>query len=529
MWFGLVLGEPSYIVEVNIMENEEIREICTYHADFASAWEQAITLSCENGGVPAKVRICDEEIVGVQISQSYELDIVEEQPIPIVELSNMNMKRAEGFVDSMFSVNNGELILDGCYIDGEAEASASLIRVSGKSHLSLKDSTLVNNVGMLNEQTGDTGAGVHLADNAVLEVEGIVSVKNNVCVVPLSEETVTTVVRNVYMQDGATITVNDTLRGEDASSSIGITHQDGIIAGLTMMGDMDATFISKREELSGGAENMDVSDILEVFTSDDYPSYFLNYDLNKNILYWDKETRYLPEAGYIKLEMILLFVGLFGFIVSNLPQLKDKKLLAKIVTTMATVCMICGIVIGFLHIKSEQDLYQENMQIIQQMTELQESKRTTADVSSEAAFATEAYESEVEEEQEIGLPNDGREYFAVLELPQLGIKLPVLSEYSEAGMKMTPCVYYGSIETNNLVIVGHNYESQLAALNDFDENLEVILTCKDGTVYTYESFMVESLNPDQVDEMLTGNWDFTVFTCNYAGDKRIAYRCFIQE
>ena len=41
--------------------------------------------------------------------------------------------------------------------------------------------------------------------------------------------------------------------------------------------------------------------------------------------------------------------------------------------------------------------------------------------------------------------------------------------------------------------------------------------------------MMESLDPDQVDEMLTGEWDFTVFTCNYAGDKRIAYRCFMQE
>lgn len=225
--------------------------------------------------------------------------------------------------------------------------------------------------------------------------------------------------------------------------------------------------------------------------------------------------------------MILLFVGLFGFIASNLPPVKNRKGLGKLVSTMATFCMLCGIVIGFLHIKREQNLYRENMQIVQQMAELQESKKTTANISTEEVV--DVYSKEAEQEDTIGLPNDGREYFAILELPQLGIKLPVLSEYSEAGMKTTPCVYYGSIETNNLVIVGHNYESQLAALNDFDENLQVILTCKDGTVFTYESFMVESLDADQVDEMLTGDWDFTVFTCNYAGDKRIAYRCFMQE
>ena len=75
------------------------------------------------------------------------------------------------------------------------------------------------------------------------------------------------------------------------------------------------------------------------------------------------------------------------------------------------------------------------------------------------------------------------------------------------------------------MIVGHNYDSQFASLNDFEGDIELLLTVLDGSVYTYKSYQVDSLNPDQVDEMMLGDWDLTVFTCNYAGDKRVAVRC----
>ena len=149
---------------------------------------------------------------------------------------------------------------------------------------------------------------------------------------------------------------------------------------------------------------------------------------------------------------------------------------------------------------------------------------------------TEDQREEAPEQEEIRLPkepslipSDGREYYGVVEIPQLQIKLPVLSTYTDADMKTTPCVYYGCRENNDLVIVGHNYASQFGTLNDVSQDFLVYLHMPDGSVYKYKSVATESLNPDQVDEMLMGDWDLTLFTCSYSGEKRIAVRCMLER
>ena len=45
-----------------------------------------------------------------------------------------------------------------------------------------------------------------------------------------------------------------------------------------------------------------------------------------------------------------------------------------------------------------------------------------------------------------------------------------------------------------------------------------------GAVYKYNCKSIETLEPTQVEMMITGEWDLTLFTCNYRGDKRLAYR-----
>ena len=124
------------------------------------------------------------------------------------------------------------------------------------------------------------------------------------------------------------------------------------------------------------------------------------------------------------------------------------------------------------------------------------------------------------------VPADGREYIGVIEVERFGIKLPVLSTYTDADMKTTPCVYHGARENGNLVIVGHNYDSQFGDFNLLgkDEVITAKLTMLDGTEYVYESKLIENLNPDQIDEMLAGQWDMTLFTCSYSGEKRITIR-----
>lgn len=43
-------------------------------------------------------------------------------------------------------------------------------------------------------------------------------------------------------------------------------------------------------------------------------------------------------------------------------------------------------------------------------------------------------------------------------------------------------------------------------------------------VYKYSCKAIETLEPTQVEEMITGDWDLTLFTCTYNNAKRVGYR-----
>ena len=52
---------------------------------------------------------------------------------------------------------------------------------------------------------------------------------------------------------------------------------------------------------------------------------------------------------------------------------------------------------------------------------------------------------------------EGNDYIGVLEIPSLGLSLPVMSEWSYPRLKLAPCRYHGSAYTGSLTIAAHNY------------------------------------------------------------------------
>lgn len=64
---------------------------------------------------------------------------------------------------------------------------------------------------------------------------------------------------------------------------------------------------------------------------------------------------------------------------------------------------------------------------------------------------------------EIPMPEreiDGQTYIGVLDIPALELSLPIISEWSYAGLQIAPCRYAGSVYLENLVIAGHNYRTR---------------------------------------------------------------------
>jgi len=120
---------------------------------------------------------------------------------------------------------------------------------------------------------------------------------------------------------------------------------------------------------------------------------------------------------------------------------------------------------------------------------------------------------------------DGKRYIGILSVPSLGLELPVQETYSESGLKQSPCRYCGSPEQSDLVIAGHSYKTHFGPLSRLSSGDEVLLLTASGEVLTYTVECAETLLAWQVEDMVSGSWDLTLFTCTVSGASRLAVRC----
>lgn len=120
---------------------------------------------------------------------------------------------------------------------------------------------------------------------------------------------------------------------------------------------------------------------------------------------------------------------------------------------------------------------------------------------------------------------NGNEYIGILNLPSLGLELSVMSEWSYSNLKLSPCRYQGSAYQNNLIILAHNYMTHFGTLKNIHIGDRVIFTDVDGNIFCYQVVEIEALMPTAIEEMESGNWDLTLFTCTLEGQSRVTVRC----
>ena len=129
---------------------------------------------------------------------------------------------------------------------------------------------------------------------------------------------------------------------------------------------------------------------------------------------------------------------------------------------------------------------------------------------------------------------DGYRYIGFLEIPSLGLSLPVMENWDYTRLKISPCRYTGSYYTDDLVICGHNYFRHFTPVKDsLGMGEDVYFTNVLGESIHYKTVNKETLAPTNIAEMVSNNsnsesqddWDLTLFTCNLGGQTRAAVRC----
>ena len=117
----------------------------------------------------------------------------------------------------------------------------------------------------------------------------------------------------------------------------------------------------------------------------------------------------------------------------------------------------------------------------------------------------------------------------ILEIPALDLELPVISSWSYSSLRLAPCRYSGSAYKGNLVIAAHNYQSHFGGLRTLPEGSEVFFTDAVGNRFSYYVAVTEALTPWSVDDMTSGEWPLTLFTCTLDSQNRVTVRCEYSE
>lgn len=120
---------------------------------------------------------------------------------------------------------------------------------------------------------------------------------------------------------------------------------------------------------------------------------------------------------------------------------------------------------------------------------------------------------------------DGYDYIGTLELPSLGLTLPVMSDWDYPRLKIAPCRYAGSAYQGDLVIAAHNYTNHFGTLKNLKIGDRITFTDSDGNIFSYSVAEIETLDPYAVEDMRSGDWALTLFTCTVGGQSRVTVRC----
>ncbi|MGI6743983.1 MAG: sortase [Eubacteriales bacterium] len=124
-----------------------------------------------------------------------------------------------------------------------------------------------------------------------------------------------------------------------------------------------------------------------------------------------------------------------------------------------------------------------------------------------------------------GVVLDGSRYIGILDIPSLWLSLPIMGDWNDRNLKLAPCRYSGTVYQDDLVISGHNYKTHFGRLNRISIGDRITFTDIDGNVFEFEVAEVEVLEATAIEDMISSDWQLTLFTCTYDGTTRFTVRC----
>ncbi len=194
-----------------------------------------------------------------------------------------------------------------------------------------------------------------------------------------------------------------------------------------------------------------------------------------------------------------------------------KKYIGNVCVTIGVLCTLCAIGFAVYNWQTDKHAAKASADAAAQIFDaLQDTGDASESDDIDDANLTQSAQSFV--------IIDEISYVGVIEIPQIGLSLPVQSTWSYEALKETPCVYEGSQSEGTLLIAAHNYQSHFGSLYQLQVGDELYLHMADGSVYTYCVSASEIIHEENPSALTAGEWDLTLFTCNTDNTERVVVR-----
>ena len=115
----------------------------------------------------------------------------------------------------------------------------------------------------------------------------------------------------------------------------------------------------------------------------------------------------------------------------------------------------------------------------------------------------------------------------ILSIPKLGVRLPVISESSDALLKISVCRLSGYVDSKpyRLVVAGHNIKSHFGGLESLQLGDSVAFTTGAGDTTYYSAIEISDIRgTDGAHVLASDGWDITLLTCKTDNTMRTMIR-----
>ncbi len=190
-----------------------------------------------------------------------------------------------------------------------------------------------------------------------------------------------------------------------------------------------------------------------------------------------------------------------------------KSSIGKIISRLGIVCIILALSLCVYNVYDTFRAYYAQKRIMEKYSTLKSSSGIVPDYILNP-------DMDMPEVEVNGLTCIG-----TLEIPKLDLNLCVTSTFTYELMKQLPCRYYGSIYKNNMVIAAHDSWFHFGRLSTLNQGDEVIFTDVSGNRFEYSVDVIEAVKPNSVEDVTSGKWPLTLFTCTLDAQNRVVVRC----